>query len=95
LLTDLLLSGSAFASCLGAAAGGLAGVALAVLVSVALGSDFGLATLATAVGVDLAPAGAAAGLVFDGAGNLYGTTANCGTYGYGMAFQLKRNKNGS
>lgn len=29
-----------------------------------------------------------AGLTFDAAGNLYGTTALSGTYGYGTAFEL-------
>lgn len=35
-----------------------------------------------------------AGLVFDSAGNLYGTTWTCGAYGGGTVFGLKRNKVG-
>jgi uncharacterized repeat protein (TIGR03803 family) len=34
------------------------------------------------------------GLTIDRAGNLYGTTQNCGDNGYGVAFQLKRQKTG-
>jgi uncharacterized repeat protein (TIGR03803 family) len=36
-----------------------------------------------------------AGVVFDAAGNLYGTTLNGGTYGYGTIFQLTPNPDGS
>ena len=35
------------------------------------------------------------GLTADHSGNLYGTTGNCGDNGYGVAFQLKRHKDGS
>lgn len=34
-------------------------------------------------------------LVFDDSGNLYGTTQNAGTYGYGVAFELSPSPNGS
>jgi uncharacterized repeat protein (TIGR03803 family) len=36
-----------------------------------------------------------AGLIFDASGNLYGTTYNGGTDGYGAAFELEHNSNGS
>lgn len=36
-----------------------------------------------------------AGLIFDAAGNLYGTTNNGGAYGYGTAFELTPNGDGS
>jgi len=36
-----------------------------------------------------------AGLIFDASGNLYGTTYNGGTDGYGAAFKLGHNSNGS
>src|SRR5439155_7349667 len=36
-------------------------------------------------------AGPAAGLIMDGAGNLYGTTQNGGSLGYGTVFQLAPN----
>ena len=35
-----------------------------------------------------------AGVTFDAAGNLYGTTSAGGTYGYGTVFQLARSKSG-
>ncbi len=35
----------------------------------------------------------AAGLIFDAAGNLYGTTAGGGTYGYGTVFEFTRSLN--
>ena len=37
----------------------------------------------------------AAGLIFDGAGNLYGAAPNGGTYGYGTIFKLTPNPDGS
>jgi uncharacterized repeat protein (TIGR03803 family) len=36
-----------------------------------------------------------AGLIFDASGNLYGTTYDGGIYGYGAAFELEHNSNGS
>ena len=36
-----------------------------------------------------------AGLIFDGTGNLYGTTNGGGSYGYGIVFNLTPNPNGS
>jgi hypothetical protein len=35
------------------------------------------------------------GLVFDAAGNLYGTTRECGWWGHGVVFKLTPNSNGS
>jgi uncharacterized repeat protein (TIGR03803 family) len=35
------------------------------------------------------------GLIFDASGNLYGTTYDGGAYGYGAAFELAHNANGS
>jgi len=34
------------------------------------------------------------GLIFDKAGNLYGTTSNGGTYGFGTVFELKAHADG-
>jgi uncharacterized repeat protein (TIGR03803 family) len=39
--------------------------------------------------------GPAAGLIFDGAGNLYGTTSGGGVHGYGTIFQLSLSGDGS
>ena len=36
-----------------------------------------------------------AGLTADNYGNLYGTTENCGDYGYGIAFKMTKHKSGS
>ena len=36
----------------------------------------------------------AAGVIFDGAGNLYGTTLGGGAYGYGTVFELERTEAG-